>query len=79
MPIFVYLCPSQECSEQFDKDKPAEEQTNIDAYTFEIFYSERNANSERDWCPCPKCGKKAKKIPSVSARMAHNWSKWNAV
>lgn len=28
---------------------------------------------------CPKCGKKAKKIPSTNARMKQNWSHWNAL
>lgn len=28
---------------------------------------------------CPKCGKKAKKIPSINARMKANWSHWSAM
>jgi putative FmdB family regulatory protein len=28
---------------------------------------------------CPKCGKRAKKIPSVNARMRANWSTWDAM
>ena len=27
---------------------------------------------------CPKCKKKAKKIPAAVARMKANWSQWNA-
>ena len=69
MPIYVYACPNPDCG-----DEAAEE-----AFLFETFFSEHNELSERDWAPCPKCGRKAKKVPALTARCKWDWSRWNAM
>jgi len=36
-----------------------------------------NWNDDTTKQKCPKCKKKAKKVPSLNARMRQNWSSWD--
>ncbi|RLF68141.1 MAG: hypothetical protein DRN26_00285 [Thermoplasmata archaeon] len=44
---------------------------------FEVVYFKIENKQKK--AKCPKCGKQATRVPSVSARMKQNWSSWNVV
>jgi len=46
-------------------------------HEFDEVFSSWNDNTSK--IRCPKCGSKAKKVPSLNAQMKQNWSAWNAM